>query len=134
MKITTKSLYAMEAVVDLYINSTIEHESLINISERLDISENYLRQIFMNLKKKDIVKSIRGPSGGYYLGRDASTITAGEIIRAVEGDLEPVECLENKSCELLEECATRMLWMDLRDVINITSDEITIEYLGKLCS
>lgn len=133
MKITTKSLYAMEAVVDLYLNSSAEHESLTNISERLDISENYLRQIFMDLKKKGIVKSVRGPLGGYYLGRDASAITAGEIIRAVEGDLEPVECLKNKNCELLEGCATRTMWMELRDVINITSDEITIEYLGKSC-
>lgn len=133
MKISTKGRYALEAVLDLAVYSQGELESLNNISERLNISKNYLEQIFSILRKKEIVASVRGAQGGYRLARSAKEVTAGEVIRAVEGPLSPVSCIDegkcNHPCNDYNTCITRELWQKMMDEINRAADSVTIDDL-----
>ncbi|NDL68760.1 RrF2 family transcriptional regulator [Anaerotalea alkaliphila] len=133
MKISTKGRYALEAVVDLAVNSTDHLQSLQQIAERLDLSKNYLEQLFGTLRKKGIVNSIRGAQGGYLLARAPEAITAGEVIRAVEGPLSPVVCLDDGKCQQactdFEMCVTRIVWQAIMDEINQVADEVTLQDL-----
>lgn len=130
MKISTKGRYALEAVVDLAVHSVSGLENLKNISDRLIISKNYLEQLFVVLRQKGIVESVRGAQGGYRLVRDAKEITAGDVIRAVEGTLSPVSCLDegkcNQPCGSYDLCVTRILWRKLMNEINGAADSVTI--------
>lgn len=133
MKISTKGRYALEAVVDLAVFSTSGLESLKNIADRLNISKNYLEQLFVVLRQKGIVDSVRGAQGGYRLARAAHEMKAGDVIRAVEGPLSPVSCLDvrkcNQPCGSYDLCVTRILWQKLMDEINEAVDAVTIEDL-----
>lgn len=132
MKISTKGRYALEAVLDLAVHSETELESLNNIAERLNISKNYLEQLFSILRKKDIVKSVRGAQGGYKLARDLKDITAGDVIRAVEGPLSPVACIDEGKCSGLfdyELCVTRGLWLKMMNVMDEAADSVSIKDL-----
>ena len=92
MKLSTKGRYGLRALIDLAQYSEETPVSITSISKRQDISERYLEQLMSMLKKAGIVKSIRGANGGYILARDAKEISVGEVLRALEGSLEPVEC------------------------------------------
>lgn len=133
MKISTKGRYALEAVLDLALNSGTELESLNNIAERLNLSKNYLEQLFSILRKNNIVTSVRGAQGGYKLARELDTITAGEIIRAVEGPLSPVSCLDDNKCispsNDYELCVTRALWKKMMEAMEQASDSISLKDL-----
>lgn len=133
MKISTKGRYALEAVLDLAVYSRDELVSLGNISERLYISKNYLEQLFSTLRKKEIVISVRGARGGYKLSRPAKEITAGDVIRAVEGELIPVSCIEDGNCYIKTKeqdlCVCHSLWAKIMDLINNIVDDVTLEDL-----
>ena len=134
MKISTKGQYALESMLDMVVNDK-EQESLKDIARRRKISENYLEQIFSTLRKAGLVASARGAQGGYRLARSAEDITAGDIIRAVEGALSPVKCVcekENNAeqCPLTDVCVTKGLWADLMREINGTLDGITLADLA----
>lgn len=91
MKFSKKSRYGMRALIDLTVNSKDGHVPLNSIAERNSISPQYLEQVFASLRKAGIVKSIKGPQGGYLLNRSPEEITAAEVVKALEGDyrLEP---------------------------------------------
>jgi Rrf2 family transcriptional regulator, cysteine metabolism repressor len=133
MKISTKGRYALEAVLDLALNSKDRHESLKEVSERRSISETYLEQIFVKLKKNGIVSSVRGAQGGYRVDRPFDEITVGEIVRAVEGPLAPVKCTVDKAapveCDIYDRCVTKDFWMKVADEINDTLDAVTLKTL-----
>ena len=137
MKISTKGRYALEAVLDLAIHSSAGHESLKSIAERQNISENYLEQIFVLLRRNGIVESIRGAQGGYQLARDPQDITAGQVIRAAEGQLAPVACVaegkEKHRCDMYEACVTRTLWANIMREINDAADSVSIKDLMECC-
>jgi Rrf2 family protein len=133
MKISTKGRYALEAVVDLSYHAKDELESLKSIAKRLNKSKNYLEQLFVLLRQNNIVVSIRGSQGGYKLAKEASKITAGDVVRAVEGSLAPVACLDfsNKEqcCGDYEKCVTRVVWKKMMDEISNVLDDVTIQDL-----
>lgn len=136
MKISTKGRYALEAVLDIAVNAKSGgHENMKNISARSGISENYLEQLFAVLRRKGIIESARGAMGGYRLARDAKSISAGEVIRAAEGPLSPVACIDegecHKPCERFEDCATRGMWKRMADAINEAADSISIAELAE---
>lgn len=85
MKLSKKSRYGLRALIDLAVNSKTEHVSLGSIAERNDISLQYLEQIFASLRRAGIVKSVKGPQGGYLLNHPASEITVSDILEALEG-------------------------------------------------
>jgi Rrf2 family protein len=130
MKISTKGKYAMEAILDLAIHTFDGHESLKNIAERRSISENYLEQIFVVLRRNGIVESIRGAQGGYKLAKKPDKITAGDIIRAVEGAISPVDCVDlsenDVKCEFHRNCSTRWVWCRMAEELNAIVDSVTI--------
>lgn len=94
MKLSTKGRYGLRAIVDIAVFGEKEPAAVSAISERQDISIRYLEQLLSKLKKAGLVKSIRGAQGGYVLAGNAEDISVGDVLRALEGDLTPVDCTE----------------------------------------
>ena len=139
MRLSTKAQYAVRAMVSL----TLLHEqgkpvSIKDIARKEDLSLNYLEQLFAMLRRNKIVKSVRGPGGGYVLARSAKDIRVDEIIDSVEETLVPVSCMEkNGECGCFEKCVTRNVWQGLGERIrnflaSITLDELTQEARKKM--
>lgn len=132
MKISTKGRYGLRALIDLAQYSEIEPVSINSISARQGISERYLEQLMTMLKKAGLVQSIRGAGGGYVLAKDMSEISVGDVLRALEGNLEPVECAAFKpedTCEASDGCVTKYVWQRINESINRTVDEINLKQL-----
>jgi Rrf2 family protein len=103
------------------------------IAARQEVSDQYLSQLFLKLKRADLVRSVRGPGGGYVLARDASRISAGDVLRAAEENLGPVFCVDDASedtCPRADGCPTHWLWGRLGDAISGVLDSVT---LAELC-
>jgi Rrf2 family iron-sulfur cluster assembly transcriptional regulator len=104
--------------------------TLKDISRQEDISELYLQQLFSRLRRRNLVKSVRGPGGGFILARRPSEITIGEIIRAAEGKNTRVGCRSSgRKCGMIERCKTQNMWDSLEARIDEFLDSITIEHL-----
>lgn len=134
MKLSTKGRYGLRALIDLASHGGKEPVSIMSISERQGISERYLEQLMSKMKKAGLIKSVRGAGGGYMLARDLSNISVGDILRALEGNLDPVECsgfLEEGGCQAADSCVTKYVWQRINDSINRTVDEIYLEDLVK---
>lgn len=132
MKLSTKGRYGLRALIDLAQYSEIEPVSISSIALRQDISEKYLEQLMTLLKKAGIIKSIRGASGGYILAKDAKDISVGDVLRALEGSLELVECPafgEHESCEAAGGCVTKYVWKKINESIDQTVNEMKIDEL-----
>lgn len=128
MIISTKGRYALKAVFELAISDRDTPISLNTISEKSNLSELYLEQIFSVLKKKGIVKSIRGVQGGYFLSRLPGEISVGEIIKALEGELSPSKCLIDEGyCDMLDRCPTYMIWDKIKRSIDDVIDNTTVQ-------
>lgn len=98
--------------------------SLKSIAKEYDLSEHYLEQLIAPLRNAMLVKSVRGAYGGYMLAREAQEITAGDIIRVLEGPITPVEVMDD------EEPAKRNLWMKIRDAVKDVLDHTTLHDLA----
>lgn len=133
MKISIKSQYALEALIDLTLHAGDGQENTGAIAARRGISEHYLEQILAALRKAGIVASIRGAQGGYRLSRPPQDITAGEVIRALEGPLTTVKCVLIKPgeepCPMAGRCATQPLWTRLTEEIDTVIDSVTLSDL-----
>lgn len=132
MKLSTKGRYGLRAMIDLARYCEMEPVSISSIAARQDISERYLEQLVALLKKAGLVKSIRGASGGYVLAKDADEISVGDILRALEGDLEPVKCAafySDEGCTAADGCVTKYVWQKINDSINKTVNEIKLNEL-----
>ncbi|MFW6238934.1 MAG: RrF2 family transcriptional regulator [Halanaerobiales bacterium] len=128
MKISTQGRYGLRALVDLAKNNNSGAIPLREISERQDISERYLEQLFAKLRKSGIVRSVRGAHGGYLLNKPLAEITAGDVIRILEGTLAPVECVDEagENCQRNKKCVTHEIWSELKKLINDYLDSITL--------
>lgn len=134
MRLSTKSLYGVRAVFDIAYNSMGYPVQIKDIAKRQKISQRYLEQIFQSLRKAGIIKSKRGPQGGYYLARKPKDITIGDVLRATEGPPELVFCVSErikKRCDLLERCVTRPIWREAGMRMLEYLDSISIEELCK---
>ena len=121
MKLTSKGRYAVMALVDLARFDNINPVSLRDISLRQNISINYLEQIFLKLKKNQIVKSVRGNQGGYVLSKNPNDIKLTNIFHAVDEKVKTVQCKKDskKGCNgRLTKCITHNLWDELENHIN----------------
>ncbi len=126
MRLTTKGRYAVTAMLDLSINASKGPVSLNDISQRQEISLSYLEQLFSKLRKKELVRSIRGPGGGYLLSRDESEIDMAEIINAVSESLDTTKCQGSGNCQNGNICLTHHLWQDLSDQIHDYLSDISL--------
>ena len=130
LKLSTKSRYGVRAMVDLAQHLDEGPISMKSIAERQGISEHYLEQLIPGLRKADLVKSVRGPQGGYILGRKPSEIRIGDIIRVLEGPIATVDCVSEEQpecCAKAKNCLTRTIWEKVRDSIAEVLDSITLE-------
>lgn len=119
MKISTKGRYALMVMLDLATNNNGEFISLKDISKRQKISNKYLEQIVAMLNKAGYLQTARGNNGGYKLTKKPKEYIIGDILRATEGDLAPLNCLiEDSVCEQRENCRTHSFWEGLDKVIN----------------
>ena len=138
MRMSTKAQYAVRAMVNLNLHSEGKPVSLRDISLRESISLTYLEQLFVKLRRGEIVKSVRGPGGGYLLARPAKDIQVDEIIDSVEESLVPVSCMDQKNgCACEDQCVTHNVWHGLGEKIrqflsSITLDDLTTEAKIKL--
>lgn len=133
MKLSTKGRYGLRAVLDIAMNCGEEAVSLSSIAERQGISMSYLEQLIAKLKKAGIVNSIRGAQGGYVLARPAEEISVGQVLRALEGDLHPVDCSEvtgsKEHCNSSGLCVTKYVWKRISDSINNAVDALMLSEL-----
>ena len=138
MKLSTKGRYGLRAMVDLAVNSQNGPVSISSIAKRQNISENYLEQIIALMKKAGLVYSHRGAGGGYQILKPLNEISVGDIIIALEGDLNIVNCpgfsdsdsKDTTECETSDLCVTKYVWGKVNLAIKETFDSISLEELA----
>ncbi|MFD1806064.1 Fe-S cluster assembly transcriptional regulator IscR [Pasteurella oralis] len=129
MKLTSKGRYAVTAILDIALHSNRGPVSLSDISERQHISLSYLEQLFAKLRRRGLVKSVRGPGGGYQLGLSTDQISVGMVINAVNENIDVTRCLGRGDCQEGAECLTHSLWKELSQRIEDFLNEITLAEL-----
>ena len=130
MRLTTKGRFAVTAMIDLTRHQQNGPVSLAGISERQDISVAYLEQLFSKLRRRSLVKSIRGPGGGYILAKDADDITIADIVFAVDEPLDVTRC--GGSCDCAKgsvKCITHNLWASLNERITDYLESVSLSDL-----
>ena len=130
MKLTSKGRYAVMAMADLAKNNVKEPISLTEISLRQGISLSFLEQLFLRLKKNNLVLSTRGPNGGYVLSKSPEEIKLSSIIKAVDERIKTVKCKKNskRGCNGKSiKCITHNLWDDLEIHINNFFEKNTLK-------
>lgn len=135
MKISYKGDYALKAMVELAVSYEDRSGAVVpvtDIAKRLDIPRKFLESILLNLKKGGFVKSKRGKEGGYTLAGHPGKVTVGDIVRFVEGPLEPIACCDDcyKGCRDIDTCALRGVWKKAADAVTAVVDHITLEQLA----
>ena len=126
MRLTTKGRYAVTAVLDLAFHEHKGPVSLAAISERQCISLSYLEQLFARLRRNGVVKSTRGPGGGYTLNRDAADISVSDVILAVDESCQVTACDDTDGCQGGYQCLTHDLWNELSNEIRSFLDSISL--------
>ena len=132
IRVSTQGRYALRAVVDVYLNSKDGPALRQDIADRQDISADYVAQLFRKLTHAGILRSVRGPGGGYMISGDPASITAGDILRAAEGPFAVVHCVESvesPSCDRATNCVTHQVWRGLSDVMEQYLDSLTLDRL-----
>jgi Rrf2 family protein len=136
MRLSTKSRYGLRALFDMAYNSGTLPAQIQDITRRQEISPRYLEQIFQSFKKAGILKSKRGPKGGYYLARSPEEITVKEILQAAEGDIALVECVNGKgkkkkkeACPFDGSCVTQTVWQEAGEKLNDFFASLTLKTL-----
>jgi Rrf2 family cysteine metabolism transcriptional repressor len=132
MKVTFKGDYSLKAVLDLALHYDKELVTAHEMAERIDAPVKFLEQILLDLKKGGFVESRRGKVGGYLLSRPADKITVGEVIRFVDGPLEPISCVRKdySQCSDLYKCVFRNIWQQVNEATSDIVDNITFEDLA----
>ncbi len=130
MRLTTKGRFAVTAMVDLALHHGHGPVTLAEISTRQKISLSYLEQLFGKLRRKHIVESVRGPGGGYLLGRDMSALTVSEIIQAVDEQIDATQCGGKENCHDENKCITHDLWASLNRHIFDYLGGVTLQQLA----
>lgn len=113
MRLTTKGRFAVTAMLDLALNETDRPVTLSAISERQEISLSYLEQLFSRLRRNGLVKSVRGPGGGYRIAKKLEEITVSNIIAAVDELIDATQCYGTENCHEKGMCMTHELWATL---------------------
>lgn len=126
--ISTKGRYALRVMIDLAEHNTGDYIPLADIAKRQEISEKYLESIVAVLSKKGFVDALRGKGGGYRLNRAPDAYTVAAILKALEGSLAPVACLDEDTtpCKRTANCRTLSMWTQFYEMINTFFDGISV--------
>ncbi|MBM3958011.1 MAG: Rrf2 family transcriptional regulator [Gemmatimonadetes bacterium] len=135
MKLSTKGRYGTRAMLDLALNRDGGPVSSKDIAERQDLSRGYLEQLLLRLASRGLVRPVRGRGGGFVLSKEPSQITLAEIVEALEGPIDVVECAEGPAvCDRASYCVTREVWAGVSDAITRHLSGITLAEMAKLQS
>lgn len=132
MRLSTKGRYGLRAMVDLATYSEGGPIPIKNIAERQDISDAYLEQVFSSLRKSGLIKSIKGPQGGYMLGDKTGNITVGQVLRVLEGELSIIDQeKEEIPKNSIEYCIHKNVWSKINGKIYEIVESLTLEDLAE---
>lgn len=126
MRLTTKGRYAVTAMLDLALHCEQGPVSLSDISQRQGISLSYLEQLFAKLRRFELVRSVRGPGGGYCLGSEMAAISVAQVVDAVSESLDATRCEGKGNCQDGQVCLTHHLWEDLSSQIHHFLSDISL--------
>lgn len=134
MRISTRGRYALRALLDVALHESEGPVSRQDIAKRQEISAEYLAQLFRSLATAGLVRGVKGPGGGYILGRDPATIRVGDVLRAVEGPLAAVHCVipqtsSRRRCRRIDSCVTHLVWEQMSATVNNLLDSLTLKDL-----
>jgi Rrf2 family cysteine metabolism transcriptional repressor len=130
MKLSTKSRYGTRAIIDIAQNSENGSTMLKDIAARQSLSPKYLDHILSAMRRAGIIRNIRGKGGGYILTKTPASITVKDIVEAVDGTFEPVECLLNTDlCDKVPSCGTRDVWLRMKEAVDGVLEEATLQSL-----
>src|SRR5688572_14573919 len=129
MRLTTKGRFAVTAMVDLALRDGGGPVTLAEISSRQKISLSYLEQLFGKLRRRALVDSVRGPGGGYRLGKASEAISVAEIILAVDEPIDATQCGGKENCRDEQKCLTHDLWATLNERIFGYLEAVTLREL-----
>ena len=129
MNLTAKSRYAVTAMLDLSAQKEEKPVSLADISRRQEISLFYLEQLFAKLRKNGLVKSIKGPGGGYLLARSADEVSVADIVDSVDENVDVTRCSGKGNCHSVGVCLTHELWSEFSEEISNYLSGINLENL-----
>jgi Rrf2 family protein len=132
MHITYKGDYALKAVLDLAINYGRDVVTINEMADHIDAPVKFLEQVLLELKKGGFVESRRGKIGGYLLSRPPDKITVGEVVRFIDGPIEPIACAcrDYTNCEDVYKCVFRKIWQDVTHATANIIDSVTFEKLA----
>lgn len=134
IRVSTRGRYAMRAMVDVARHTNGTPVPRQDIAERQNISPDYVAQLFRDLVEAGLVEGVKGPGGGYLLARPAATITAQDVVEAVEGPVALVHCVvheEDPACNRVDRCVTRLLWKELSETMIEILSSVTLENLSE---
>jgi len=133
MRITYRGDYALKTVLDLAAHYSDTPITIHELAGRADIPIKFLEQILLDLKRGGFVESRRGKIGGYLLAKDPAEIKVGDVIRFIDGPLEPIACLEHNysGCNDIYRCVFRPLWQKLSEATADVVDSVTFADLAK---
>ena len=130
MKLSTRTRYAVRAIIELAQNDPTKPLQLKIIAQRQEISVKYLEQLMAILRSAGFVKSVRGSKGGYMLARAPNQIRLNDVMHKLEGTVATVECVENENCcSRSADCAARYLWTQVEQAIEHVLQSITLQDL-----
>jgi len=130
MKLSTRSRYAARAIIEIAKQKGEKPITRKVICESQQISSSYLENILIILKNQGIIKTIRGPRGGYSLAKDPADITMFDIVSVFEGSISAVHCVDDPSnCSRYEQCPTKIVWEELMKSQRTVLQSFTIEKL-----
>jgi Rrf2 family protein len=133
MKISTRTRYGMRAILELALAYKTHPLQIRVIAEKQNISNKYLEQLVGIMRTAGLVRSIRGPHGGYVLARDPEEVKLSEIFRILEGPVLTVECVENKeACPYYADCVTRQLWIQVNEAMLSVLENKTLQDLVEM--
>ena len=132
MRISTRGRYALRAIVDLALNEEAGLVQQEAIARRQEIPSPYLARLMAQLAGAGLLRGARGPGGGYRLARPAAEISAGDVVRAVEGPIAVVKCLtpgSRRACPRQSGCVTQPLWKRLGEAVSEVLDGVSLQDL-----
>jgi Rrf2 family protein len=132
MRITYRGDYALKTILDLALHYGNNPITIHDLAKRADIPIKFLEQILLDLKRGGFVESRRGKVGGYLLAKEPAKIKLGEVIRFIDGPIEPIACIEKKysGCNDIYKCVLRKIWQEVSKATSNIVDNITFEDLA----
>jgi Rrf2 family cysteine metabolism transcriptional repressor len=131
MKLSSRVRYGCRALVELAVRQNEGPVAIEALAQNTSVPEKYLAKIIQDLRRSGLIRSVRGPHGGYLLSGRPDEVTVLDVWEALEGPLCPVDCLENpQGCDLVDECVTREVWSRVRDAVSDVLRSVTLEELA----